>query len=174
MLLKFVQNSAEFKQHLLNNLFSISFRYKGLWQDVCKFTKKMLFATSMQWFWIIYTTFSGLLTKDTTSFLSLRLEGKETSKHRCICWFNIVCNDHGRTQKWLKSQSICRLSPSYSRIWKKNIFYRQVFTHLIQCTVLETQFWSVKCTTVIVGYAKISNNILPHSFPFSDACNYNW
>ena len=33
----------------------------------------------------------------------------------------------------------------------------QITTHLIQYTVLEIQFWSVKCTTVTVRYAKISN-----------------
>ena len=32
----------------------------------------------------------------------------------------------------------------------------QTITHLIQYTVLEIQFWSVKCTTVTVRYVKIS------------------
>ena len=31
----------------------------------------------------------------------------------------------------------------------------QIITHLIQYTILEIQFWSVKYTTVAVGYAKI-------------------
>ena len=30
----------------------------------------------------------------------------------------------------------------------------QAITHLIQYTVLEIQFWSVKCTTVTVQYAR--------------------
>ena len=30
----------------------------------------------------------------------------------------------------------------------------QTITHLIQYTVLEIQFWSVKCTTVTVQYAR--------------------
>ena len=32
-------------------------------------------------------------------------------------------------------------------------------THLITYTVLEAQFWSVKWTTVTIGYANISSNI---------------
>ena len=37
----------------------------------------------------------------------------------------------------------------------------QTITHLIQHTVLETQFWYVKCMTVAVGHAKISNIFIP-------------
>ena len=37
----------------------------------------------------------------------------------------------------------------------------QTITHLIQYTVLEIQFWSVKCTTVTVRYAKISKISFP-------------
>ena len=37
----------------------------------------------------------------------------------------------------------------------------QIITHLIQYTVLEIQFWSVKCTTVTVQYAKISSISIP-------------
>ena len=33
----------------------------------------------------------------------------------------------------------------------------QTITHLIQYTVLEIQFWSVKYTTVTVRYAKVSS-----------------
>ena len=33
----------------------------------------------------------------------------------------------------------------------------QNITHLIQYTVLEIQFWSVKCMTVTLRYAKISS-----------------
>ena len=35
----------------------------------------------------------------------------------------------------------------------------QTITYLIQYTVLEIQFWSVKYTTVTVGYAKISSSM---------------
>ena len=35
----------------------------------------------------------------------------------------------------------------------------QTITYLIQYTVLENQFWSVKCTTV--GYGKISSIFIP-------------
>ena len=35
----------------------------------------------------------------------------------------------------------------------------QTIIHLIQYTVLEIQFWSVKYTTVTVGYAKISSSM---------------
>ena len=39
----------------------------------------------------------------------------------------------------------------------------QTITHLIQYTVLEIQFWSIKCMTVTVRYAKIlSISILSH------------
>ena len=34
-------------------------------------------------------------------------------------------------------------------------------THLIKYTVLEIQFWSVKCTTLTVWYAKISSISIP-------------
>ena len=37
----------------------------------------------------------------------------------------------------------------------------QTITHLIQYTVLEIQFWSVKCTTVTVQYVKISSIPIP-------------
>ena len=57
-----------------------------------------------------------------------------------------------------RKSAICRFSLSSSRIWsKKNIL--QTITHLIQYTILEIQFWSVKCMTVTVGYAKMSKNI---------------
>ena len=36
----------------------------------------------------------------------------------------------------------------------------QTIAQLIQYTVLKIQFWSVKYTTVIIGYAKISSNTL--------------
>ena len=47
----------------------------------------------------------------------------------------------------------------------------QSITHLIQYTVLEIQFWSVKSATVTVRYAKISNTF--HSFPSSDGSGCN-
>ena len=37
----------------------------------------------------------------------------------------------------------------------------QTITHLIQYTVLEIQFWSVKYTTVTVRYVKISSISIP-------------
>ena len=37
----------------------------------------------------------------------------------------------------------------------------QTITHLIKYTVLEIQFWSVKCTTVTVRYVKISSISIP-------------
>ena len=37
----------------------------------------------------------------------------------------------------------------------------QTITHLIKYTVLEIQFWSVKCTTLTVWYAKISSISIP-------------
>ena len=37
----------------------------------------------------------------------------------------------------------------------------ETITHLIQYAVLETRFGSVKCTTVTVRYAKISNISVP-------------
>ena len=37
----------------------------------------------------------------------------------------------------------------------------QTITHQIQYTVLETRFWSVKCTTVTVRYAKILSIFIP-------------
>ena len=43
----------------------------------------------------------------------------------------------------------------------------QSITHLIQYTVLDIQFWPVKCTTVTVRYAKIS------SVSISDASDCN-
>ena len=37
----------------------------------------------------------------------------------------------------------------------------QTITHLMQYTVIEIQFWSVKCTTVTVRYVKISSISIP-------------
>ena len=37
----------------------------------------------------------------------------------------------------------------------------QTITYQIQYTVLETRFWSVKCTTVTVRYANISSIFIP-------------
>ena len=45
----------------------------------------------------------------------------------------------------------------FENLEQRNIL--QTITHVIQYTVMEIQFWSVKCTTVTVGYAKISSNI---------------
>ena len=41
----------------------------------------------------------------------------------------------------------------------------QTITLLIQYTVLGIQFWSVKCTAVTVGYAKISSVSIPSHQP---------
>ena len=41
----------------------------------------------------------------------------------------------------------------------------QTITHLIQYTVLEIRFWSVKCTTITIRYAK-TFSIFIHTFPF--------
>ena len=64
--------------------------------------------------------------------------------------FNIVSNNHGRTQK-------------------RAIFALQTITHLIQYTVFEIQFWSVTCTTAMIR----KNFEHFHSFPSSDASDYN-
>ena len=37
----------------------------------------------------------------------------------------------------------------------------KAITQLMQYTVLEMQFWSVKCTTAAVRYAKISSIYIP-------------
>ena len=37
----------------------------------------------------------------------------------------------------------------------------QTITHLIQYTILEIRFLSIRCTTVIVGYAEISSISIP-------------
>ena len=63
---------------------------------------------------------------------------------------NIVSNEHGRTQK-------CNF-PGF--IYPPREFgAKKHFTDLIQYNVSEIQFWSVKCVTIIAGYAKISSNI---------------
>ena len=62
--------------------------------------------------------------------------------------FNIVSKNHGRTQK-------CDFCVSVD---KTNL---QSITHLIQYTVLDIQFWSIKCTTATVRYGKISNISIP-------------
>ena len=36
----------------------------------------------------------------------------------------------------------------------------QTIKHLIQYTVLEIQFWSVKCLTVTVRHAKVSREVI--------------
>ena len=93
----------------------------------------------------------------------------------CAEKFKIVSRyDHGHTQKYdlhwqLESKTLCIckfcLSPLGIRVKKK-------IARLMQYTVFEIQFWFVNCTTVIVGYAKISSNI-PFLSYSSDASDYN-
>ena len=61
---------------------------------------------------------------------------------------NIVSNDHGRTQK-------CDFCVQFV----KQIL--QTITHLVQRKVLEIRFWSVKCMTLTLRYAKISSISIP-------------
>ena len=63
--------------------------------------------------------------------------------------FNIVSNDHGRTQK-VRFLAIQFVKPIL-----------QAITHLIQYTVSEIQYLSVKCTAVTVRYAKVSSISIP-------------
>ena len=85
--------------------------------------------------------------------LSLQLEGV-VSVGPSSEKFNIVSNDHGRTQK----------SDFCVSVGKTNL---QTITHLIKYMVLEIQFWSVKCTTATVRYAKISSISIPSQQPFT-------
>ena len=92
---------------------------------------------------------------------SLRLEGVETLKYYHVCWLrsekvNIVSNNHGCMQK-------CNFCNS---VGKTNL---QTIAHLIQCTVLQIQFWSVKCTAATVRYAKILSISIPSHQAFSSS-----
>ena len=86
----------------------------------------------------------------------------------------IISNDHGHTQKCnfcvcLKSKTLCicgylhllLLFHHFSGISRnseqKHVL--QTITHLMQYMVLETHFWSEKCMTVTVRYAKNLSNI---------------
>ena len=78
--------------------------------------------------------------------------------------FNIVSNDHGRTQK---SDLVFQLV--------KPILH--TISHLIQQTVLGIQFWSVKCTAPTVRYAKIrehfhSLNVFSTTYTYSNCIVY--
>ena len=123
----------------------------------------------------------------------------------CSEKFNIVSNDHGRTQKCDFCISVCKTNFTdhhkpggcLSNNWKPSFlpflfassiylayifeasyytlvmsvskkssadlseFEKYVVSNCIQYTVLEIQFWSVKCTTVTVRYAKISKISFP-------------
>ena len=49
----------------------------------------------------------------------------------------------------------------------------QTITHLIQYTVLEIQFWSVKCVTATVQYSEISSISIPSHQAFSSSNTSN-
>ena len=67
----------------------------------------------------------------------------------------------------------CRLEKHFRSlgIQSKKISY--ILTHLTQYTVLEIQFWSVKYTTVTVGYAKVSSNVSFLPIQVTQAITYN-
>ena len=50
--------------------------------------------------------------------LSLRLEGEDTLKYRCVCQppFNIVSNDHGRTHKWPEIPFLGKFGQNQSKL----------------------------------------------------------
>ena len=78
--------------------------------------------------------------------MSLRLEGEETLKHRCVCCprsekFNTVSNDHGRTQK----------SDFCVSVGKTN-FTDHHTPDTISC--FRDSVLVCKCTTATVRYAK--------------------
>ena len=70
--------------------------------EFCKISKNTFFVEHV--WWLLPQIYRRELI---SYFLSLRLEGEETLKYRCVCRppprterFNIVSNDHGRTQKY--------------------------------------------------------------------------
>ena len=101
---------------------------------------------------------------------SLGLEGGETLKSCCVCRPPYGKVQYSKKWPWThaKVQFLCLLKnenalhlPVLSIFlgnWEQENLLLTI-THLIQYTVSEIQFWSVKYSTVTVGYPKISSKM---------------
>ena len=101
----------------------------------------------------------SLLLKIELCLLPLQLGRVETLKYRCGCRprsekFNIVSNDHGRTQK----RDFC------VSVGKTNFTDHHTPD---QYTVLENQIWSVRCVAATARYGKTLSIFIPSHEVFS-------